>query len=170
MIRSFFAALISILILGSAPSSAQNAYITNNGDNTVSVIDTATNTVVGLPIPVGSAPYGVAVTSDGSKVYVTGAYGVAVIDTATDAVTATIPVETMYCQGPGAGGVAVSPDGSKVYVTKYCPPFTSFSVIDTASNSMTATIQQMPPEVAFGILSLRTAARFMSRHLRVPWR
>jgi YVTN family beta-propeller protein len=41
-------------LLGSAQSLAQNAYITNFDDNTVSVIDTATNTVVGSPIPVGN--------------------------------------------------------------------------------------------------------------------
>jgi DNA-binding beta-propeller fold protein YncE len=34
------------------------------------VIDTATNTVIGSPITVGTIPYGVAVTRDGSKVYV----------------------------------------------------------------------------------------------------
>jgi len=70
MTRSFFAALVGAMaiVLGSAASSAQNAYITNNGDNTVSVIATATNTVVGSPIPVGVGPFGVAVTQDGSKV------------------------------------------------------------------------------------------------------
>jgi YVTN family beta-propeller protein len=59
------------MLLGVAPSRAQNAYITNEGSGTVSVIDTATNTVVGGPITVGSDPFGVAVTPDGSKVYVT---------------------------------------------------------------------------------------------------
>ena len=36
--------------------------------DSVSVIDTATNTV--LPIAVGNGPFGVAVTPDGSRVYV----------------------------------------------------------------------------------------------------
>ena len=51
-----------------APASArsQNAYITNALDNSVSVIDTTTNTVVGSAIPVGDAPRAVAVTPDGS--------------------------------------------------------------------------------------------------------
>jgi YVTN family beta-propeller protein len=31
-------------------------YVVNQGSNTVSVIDTVTNTVVGLPIPVGATP------------------------------------------------------------------------------------------------------------------
>jgi YVTN family beta-propeller protein len=64
---------------------AQNAYITSQSNDTVTVINTATNTVLGSPIPVGSAPTGVAVTSDGSKVYVTNEGGngtVSVISTA----------------------------------------------------------------------------------------
>jgi YVTN family beta-propeller protein len=36
------------------------AYLTNNGDGTVSVIDTATNTVVNL-FPVGTTPFGIAI-------------------------------------------------------------------------------------------------------------
>jgi len=51
-------------------ASAQNAYITNNGGNTVSVIDTATNTV-SATIPVGSRPFGVTAAPDATKVYVT---------------------------------------------------------------------------------------------------
>jgi YVTN family beta-propeller protein len=60
----------------------------------VSVIDTMTNTVVGSPIPVGSDPYGIAITPDGSKVYVTNEADntVSVIDTATNMVVAVLPV------------------------------------------------------------------------------
>jgi YVTN family beta-propeller protein len=43
--------------LASAQTLAQNAYITNLLDNSVSVISTATNTVTAT-IPVGSAPFG----------------------------------------------------------------------------------------------------------------
>src|SRR5215469_10516140 len=95
------AAFVSFL-LASAQALAQNAYITN--DNAVSVIDTATNTVIGSPIPVGARPFGVAVTPDGSKVYVANEASntVSVIDTATNTVTATIPVV------PRPVGVAVT--------------------------------------------------------------
>jgi YVTN family beta-propeller protein len=57
MTHSYFAAVVSFIaiVLGSAPSSAQNAYIPNSGDNTVSVIDTATNTMVAV-LPVGTSP------------------------------------------------------------------------------------------------------------------
>jgi YVTN family beta-propeller protein len=43
------------------------AYISNSGSDTVSVIDTATNTVT-TTIPVDDTPLGVAVTPDGSRV------------------------------------------------------------------------------------------------------
>ena len=78
----------------------------------MSVIDTATNTVIAT-IPVGDTPCGVAVSPDGTRAYVTNLVDdtVSVIDTATNTVTATIPV------GDGPDGVAVSPDGTRVYVT-----------------------------------------------------
>ena len=51
-----FGALCAVLAMGLAlaAESAEAepfAYVANSGDNTVSVIDTATNTVVGIPIP-----------------------------------------------------------------------------------------------------------------------
>jgi YVTN family beta-propeller protein len=116
--------------LGTAPTLAQKAYIANFNDNTVSVIDTTTNTVIGSPITVGSEPNGVAVTPDGSKVYVTNQNDgtVSVIATASNTVTATITV------GSSPIGVAVTPDGSKVYVANAVSG--TVSVIATASNTI----------------------------------
>ncbi|MFD1275997.1 YncE family protein [Streptomyces kaempferi] len=69
------------------------AYVTNSNADTVSVIKTATNTVVAT-IPVGDAPREVAVSPDGTRAYVTNASAdtVSVINTATNTVVATIPV------------------------------------------------------------------------------
>ncbi len=132
--------------LASAQSLAQNAYITNHVSSTVSVIDTATNMVTAtITIPVDSGtptpfagPGGVAVSPDGSKVYVANIESntVSVIDTATNTITTTIPV------GSFPESVAVSPDGSKVYVTNGTSGTTpgTVSVIDTATNTVIATI------------------------------
>jgi YVTN family beta-propeller protein len=99
----------------------KTVYVTNQGDDTVSVINTATNTVIGSAIDVGctncgrkttNLPTGIAVTPDGSKVYVgnLGAPGYAsVIATASNTVT-TINTKKVTT------GVAVTPDGSKVYL------------------------------------------------------
>ena len=64
--------------------------------NNVSVIDTATNTVI-ASVKVGKSPYGIAVTPDGTKVYVANSGDdddlgntVSVIDTATNKVIATV--------------------------------------------------------------------------------
>ena len=111
-IKKFGIMALALLMLMSTTGAAPYAYVTNSEDNTVSVIDTATNTVTAT-VPVGSYPWGVAVSPDGTKVYVAneGSNTVSVIDTATNTVTATVDV------GINPLGVAVSPDGTKVYVT-----------------------------------------------------
>src|SRR5258706_12629442 len=86
-------ALTLACLLGPASTRAQNAYITNQSSNTVSVMDTGTDTVIAT-IPVGVTPFGVAVTPDGSKVYVANRSPntVSVIHTATNTGNATITV------------------------------------------------------------------------------
>ncbi len=122
---------------------AQTAYITNNADNTVSVINVATNTVTAT-IPVGHAPWGVSVSPDGNKVYITDANAdtVSIINTATNTVSATIPV------GHAPWGVSVSPDGNKVYITDANAD--TVSIINTATNTVSATIPVGNHPIAFG--------------------
>jgi YVTN family beta-propeller protein len=82
-------------------------YVANYEDNTVSVIDTATN-IVNATIPVGTEPFGVAVTPDGSKVYVANqvSNNVSVIATATNVLIGSpIGVGT----GPTAFGIFIIP-------------------------------------------------------------
>jgi YVTN family beta-propeller protein len=119
-------------LLGSAQSLAQNAYITNNDSNSVSVINTATNTVIAT-IPIGYGPFGVSVSPDGGRVYI-GSFGintVGVIETATNTVIATIP------SGPSSG-IATSQDGRRVYVANFYDQ--TLSVIDTMTNTVIATV------------------------------
>jgi YVTN family beta-propeller protein len=129
------ALLLGLLVLFPVGVWAQapQAYITNLNDNTVSVIDTATNTVTAT-VPVGNFPNGVAVTPDGARVYVANVLDdtVSVIDTATNTVTATVTV------GMFPWGVAVTPDGAHVYVANLNE--NTVSVIATASNTVTATV------------------------------
>src|SRR5215218_7496635 len=70
-----------------ATQTSSFAYVANACNDTVSVIDRATNTVTAT-IPVGSNPTGVAITPDGTRVYVTNlnSNNVSVIDTATNTV------------------------------------------------------------------------------------
>src|SRR5262245_54268443 len=72
---------------------AMLAYIANLDSNDVSVIDTSNDTVLAT-VPVGSAPFGVAVKPDGTRVYVTtdSDNTVSVIDTSNNTVVATVGV------------------------------------------------------------------------------
>jgi YVTN family beta-propeller protein len=99
-------------------AAAPFAYVTNTFTSNVSVIDTATNTVVAtitienLPqcspsFSVGCEPAGVAITPDGAFAYVAnqGGFTVSVIDTATHTVVKTIEV------GGAPWGVAIKGSG-----------------------------------------------------------
>ncbi|MFF3786916.1 IPT/TIG domain-containing protein [Streptomyces sp. NPDC001933] len=122
----------------------ERGYVTNRASNTISVIDTATNTATAT-IAAGGGPTLPAVSPDGTRAYVTlfddGALGV--IDTATNTVTATIAV------GAGALGVAVSPDGARAYVTSQNA--NTLSVIDTTTNTVTATVTTGPVPIGVAV-------------------
>jgi YVTN family beta-propeller protein len=133
--RGFMALFAVMLVMGlgaMAPSAevAPFAYVVNSGDGTVSAIDTATNTVVGIPIPVGREPFGVDVTPDGKHAYVAnrGSNNVSVIDMATNMVVATVVA------GNVPFNVAVTPDGNHAYVAN--AGSSNVSVIDTAANAV----------------------------------
>ena len=106
------------------------AYVANSGTNTVTVIDTANNTVVGAPIVVGTSPINIALNPSGSRAYVTssGTNTVSVIDTASNTVVGTIGV------GGGPNGIALNPSGDRAYVTR--SNTNTVSVIDTATNTV----------------------------------
>ncbi len=111
------------------------AYIANANSGNVSVIKTSTNSVVAT-ISLGTVVHleGIAVSPDGSKVYVckNGNGTVAVVNTATNTLLTTITV------GSSPSGVVVSPDGSRVYVTNQSSG--TVSVINTVSNTVVATV------------------------------
>ena len=107
-------------------------YVPNEDDNTISVVDISNNSVVAT-IPVASTPDGVAVSPDGTFVYVASESGfISVINTASNTVTATIPV------GSRADFVAFSPDGSLAYVTHWGGDYVS--VINTTNNTVVTDI------------------------------
>ncbi len=71
------------------------AYVTNYGSRSVSVINTATNTLDGSAIAVGSKPAGLALSSDGSLLYVAnGNDTVSVINTKTRTVITTVQIDS----------------------------------------------------------------------------
>ncbi|MEK7854909.1 MAG: hypothetical protein AAB288_02380, partial [Acidobacteriota bacterium] len=143
--------LTLFLLIGVGTSAAQSrAYVTNIAADTVSVIDTTTNTEIAV-IPVGSRPIAVAILPDGTRAYVANqnSANVSVINTATNLVVATIPV------GLGPSGIAASPNAPRVYVTNQGDD--NVSVINTLTNTVIATV---PVGVApFGVTFNTTGPR-----------
>ncbi len=101
-------------------------YVSNFGSDTVSVIDTATNGVT-QTISVGHQPSALAVSPDGSQVYVGNNGGnVSVIDTATK------QVSTIFTDGP-VRDLIITPDGRKIYLAM---EWSGLKEIDTSTNAV----------------------------------
>jgi YVTN family beta-propeller protein len=110
------------------------AYVANSGSGTVSVIDTASNTLIDTdlstddidPITVGNGPAGISVTPNGAYAYVnnSGDGTVSVIDTTSNSLIDTDPItediiDPIAVGKQPKGGIAVSPNGEVVYVGNY---------------------------------------------------
>jgi YVTN family beta-propeller protein len=126
------AAVVVLFVVGLAlPSGATPAftgpfaYVTNQSDGTVTVIDTPTHSFVAtISLPgcgdnCKAAPKGLAVTPNGKFVYVaiSNEGAVAVIDASTNTVSATISLLPICECLAIPTGVAITPDGSRAYVT-----------------------------------------------------
>jgi len=122
---------VAILLSAVTAQAAPFAYIINYSSGTVSVIDTASNTVTAT-IPGIPHAFGVAVNPSGTRVYVTGTGNLYAIDTSPNTITATIPAV-----GPFTGGVAINSAGTRVYLVNGGISG-SLSVVDTSSNAMVA--------------------------------
>jgi YVTN family beta-propeller protein len=133
-------------------------YVANNIDNTMSIVDTATRTILSST-PVGSNPYTVALSKDGTTAYVsnwggeqtftppgpgaplgtvteTSAGSVSVLDAITGAPKGKIEVGTH----PSALGI--NPATGDLYVAN--TDSDTISVIDTGTNAVTHTINLSP--------------------------
>jgi YVTN family beta-propeller protein len=106
-------------------------YVVNWGNSNISVIDTATNEVTDTVKDVYG--YGLAVSPDGTKVYL--AFGdsvIGIIDTTTNKL-----IRTAFA-GNLTSGVAIKPDGTKVYVSNYLD--NTVSVLDTSTYKVIKTV------------------------------
>ncbi len=122
------------------------AYVTygpDDGAGSVLVINTATDTLIGDPIEVGTGPWGIAIAPDGSRAYVANKESgtISVIDTATNT------VETTIGTIPFPYKIAMTPDGSSVYVTSFF--YGTISVIDTDTNQINdIDVEPCPTDIA----------------------
>ena len=131
-------AQITSIAVGNSPAglavapSGRRLYVANRNSDSVSVIDTSSNTVVAT-VNVGAFPVDVALSPNGKRLYVTNFFdnSVSVVDTAINAVVSTIDV------GSGPQGIAITPDGARAYVSNFNDD--TVSVIDTVSGEILAT-------------------------------
>jgi YVTN family beta-propeller protein len=127
--------LPSALVSPPAASAAGSAtaYVVNSGANSVTPVDTATNTA-GTPIAVGANPHGIAITPGGTTAFVTNAGGNSVtpINLSTKTPGPAINV------GNTPVAVAITPDGSSAYIVN--SQSNTVSVMDIPTEAITATI------------------------------
>ena len=111
-------------------------YVGNMRDGTVSIIDSSTLTVIDT-VPVGTKPWQVVFTEDGTLAFISSSVSgtVQVIDTATREVIKTLVT------GDGSFFSAINPDGTRFYVSNSND--TTVSVIDIP----TLTVRDVIPDV-----------------------
>jgi YVTN family beta-propeller protein/VCBS repeat-containing protein len=135
-----------VVVSGNGPNvvNPNRAYVVNTAGNSVTVVDTTTNTVTGT-IAVGPSPLSLAIRPDGSRVYVTNSEDntVSVINTTTKTVVTNIQVPVQPTWNPEAGDlpnvvadIVVSPTGDRAYVTATDG---TISVINTTTNGVMST-------------------------------
>jgi YVTN family beta-propeller protein len=122
----------SPFIVAANPRTNQ-VYVTNQGSNSMSVIDGSLNQVVATVKFIGAfVPYGVAVNPFTNRIYVAGGHWLYVVDGNTNAVVRQIRV------GTGADRVAVNPATNRIYVTNESDG--TVSAVDGARNQVIATV------------------------------
>ena len=125
---------------GAVTPDGTRAYVSHGISSSVALIDAVLDSVIDVDpstpasidyIPVGSFPGMVAITPDGTRVYVASFLfdGVSIIDTATN-----LPVPGILTDG-GATGVAITPDGTRAYVVNFEADNVSVIDIDPPSGT-----------------------------------
>ncbi len=145
-LKIFLGFLLLFLIHLPLANAASTAYIANNGSDSLSVLDTATNTITDT-IPFASNTYNAAVNPSGTRVYVTNVVDdtVSVLDTSNNSIIDTIAV------GAYPAAVTVNPAGTFAYVSNENDA--SVSVINTATNTVDTTINvgSTPAQIVFNL-------------------
>lgn len=112
------------------------AYLLNEISESLAVLDTAEGQITSR-IPLGKTPVDMAISPDGSSVYITlrgpdENGGVAIFDTVSNTVVTTIPMGY-------PGGVAISPDGTTAFVTDASRR--GIAKVDTRTRAVSAVIE-----------------------------
>ena len=145
-------------------SGKDEIFVTNNYDDTVSVISDSDNTVEAT-IPVGEGPYGVAYDSGKGEIFVADNYDntTSVISDGDNTVVATIPIEAPY-------GVAYDSGKSEIFVTNslfepsLLNPTTNF-ISNTVSLILDSSSTSASPAPATSVSPTSTVPEFSTEAL-----
>ncbi|MEP9373984.1 YVTN family beta-propeller repeat protein [Mesorhizobium sp. KR1-2] len=115
------------------PASAYMVYVSNEKDNTITIVDSTTMKVI-KTVPVGQRPRGITISPDGNFIYLCASDDdtIQVIDTGTLQVVGTLP------SGPDPELFTLSPDGKVLYVANENDNLVT--VIDLATKKVVAEI------------------------------
>lgn len=128
--------------------NGQTIYVSNFGNNTVSIIDVATNTVTGIvsdPDSTFHGVYGVVFNPNGQTAYVMNSdspYSISIINTATNTVTGTIDTTAAPLVEPFY--MAITADGTTGYVAN--ADSANVTVVDLTTNVATQNITLPGPD------------------------
>ncbi|MBI1207047.1 MAG: PQQ-dependent catabolism-associated beta-propeller protein [Azospirillum sp.] len=102
---------MALVLAGPELAAAATLYVSNEKDNTISVVDAASMTVTGT-IPVGRRPRGISLSQDQTKLYVCAGDSdrVEVVDLASGKITDSLP------SGPDPELFVLAPDGRILYI------------------------------------------------------
>jgi YVTN family beta-propeller protein len=131
----FFTALAALLLLFTAPLSAEECVlIVTTGNHSLTIFDN-THQRVSARIPVGAEPVNVAVSANGSTAFVANAGddSVSVVDLDSGTSVAVVPV------GAYPIDLAVHPDGRRLYVSERNSD--RVSIVDIATRQVTGSIR-----------------------------
>jgi len=131
--------LLAVLLGAGATFAQVNAYVATQGNGSISVLDTSTNTVTAT-IPGLGFPRALTLSPDSHFVYATTSNGMAKIDTATNTITGTVMTGNIPI------GIAVTSDGATAYVANNASA--TISVVDTATMTVTMTLSIFSSAIA----------------------
>lgn len=136
-----------------ASPDGNSIYVANRTSGTISVINTADNTVsASIPVGLASKPSGVVISPDGNWLYVANnaSNDVSVIDLRAGMQFAQFTIQT----GTAPLGIAITPDGKWVYVANQHPSgpvVDDVSAINTETHDVTKISLNAPGSTASGL-------------------
>lgn len=130
---SCLSSALALAVVAATPALAYMVYVSNEKDNTVTVVDSETMEVV-KTIDVGQRPRGITISHDGKFVYLCASDDdtIEIIDTATHQIVGSLP------SGPDPELFVLSPDGKTLYVANEDDNLVT--VIDLESKSVVAEV------------------------------